>query len=121
MGFIRVVIGILRTRLSQVAALSFLGCRELLARIKDLFVSGLDFSAPKGCLIIDIGAGATDLALLSLGRVVSSRSLRVGADAIANSLAIYLKNSHRRHSPDGRGFTTSWITRTNNAADWFNV
>jgi len=57
--------------------------------------SGLDFSRPKGCMIIDIGAGTTDLALLSLGRVVSSRSLRAGADAIASSLAIYLKNSHR--------------------------
>jgi len=59
--------------------------------------SGLDFSRPKGCMIIDIGAGTTDLALLSLGRVVSSRSLRAGADAIANSLAIYLKNSRRIH------------------------
>ena len=57
--------------------------------------SGLDFGLPKGCLVIDIGAGTTDLAMLSLGRVVESRSLRVGAEALTSAFKNYLKNERR--------------------------
>ena len=55
----------------------------------------LNFSMPRGCLIIDVGAGTTDLAMLSLGRVVDSRSLRIGAEALSSAFANYLKNTRR--------------------------
>ena len=57
--------------------------------------SGLNFSQPRGCLIIDIGAGTTDIAMLSLGRVVESRSLRIGADALIEAFSNYVKNELR--------------------------
>ncbi len=57
--------------------------------------SGINFSQPKGCLIIDVGAGTTDLAMLSLGRVVASRSLRIGADALTEAFSNFLKNERR--------------------------
>jgi rod shape-determining protein MreB len=37
--------------------------------------AGLDFTQARGCLVIDRGAGTTDIAMLSLGRVVQSRSI----------------------------------------------
>jgi len=57
--------------------------------------STIDFGQPRGCLIIDVGAGTTDLAMLSLGRVVESRSLRIGSDALISAFANYLKNQRR--------------------------
>lgn len=57
--------------------------------------SGLNFSAPRGCLVIDVGAGTTDIAMLSLGRVVESRSLRIGGDALVAAFSNYMKNEQR--------------------------
>jgi rod shape-determining protein MreB len=57
--------------------------------------AGLNFGAPRGCLIIDVGAGTTDIAMLSLGRVVESRSLRIGADALVQAFANYVTNELR--------------------------
>jgi rod shape-determining protein MreB len=57
--------------------------------------AGLNFGAPRGCLIVDMGAGTTDIAMLSLGRVVESRSLRVGADALVQAFTNYLMNQLR--------------------------
>ncbi len=57
--------------------------------------AGLDFGQPRGCLIIDVGAGTTDIAMLSLGRVVESRSLRIGADALVQAFANYVTNELR--------------------------
>jgi rod shape-determining protein MreB len=57
--------------------------------------AGLNFAQPRGCLIIDVGAGTTDLAMLSLGRVVESRSLRIGGDALVGSFTNFMKNELR--------------------------
>lgn len=57
--------------------------------------AGLNFSQARGCLIIDVGAGTTDLAMLSLGRVVESRSLRIGADALISAFSNFVKNELR--------------------------
>ena len=57
--------------------------------------SGLDFTQPRGCLIIDIGAGTTDIAMLSLGRVVQSRSLKVGSEALVAAFISFLNNEIR--------------------------
>lgn len=52
--------------------------------------AGLDIFKPKGSMIIDIGGGTSDIAVLSLGDVVAAKSLRVAGDkmneAIANSI-----------------------------------
>ena len=57
--------------------------------------SGLDFTQPRGCLIIDIGAGTTDIAMLSLGQVVQSRSIKIGAEALVTAFISYLNNEIR--------------------------
>jgi len=57
--------------------------------------SGLDFTQPRGCLVIDIGAGTTDIAMLSLGRVVQSRSIKIGAEALVNAFISHLNNEIR--------------------------
>jgi rod shape-determining protein MreB len=62
--------------------------------------AGLNFSAPRGCLVIDVGAGTTDIAMLSLGRVVESRSLRIGGDALVAAFTNYMKNELRLNVGD---------------------
>jgi rod shape-determining protein MreB len=57
--------------------------------------AGLDFTQPRGCLVIDIGAGTTDIAMLSLGRVVQSRSIKIGAEALVNAFISHLSNEIR--------------------------
>jgi rod shape-determining protein MreB len=57
--------------------------------------SGLNFAEPRGCLVIDVGAGTTDIAMLSLGRVVESRSLRIGGDALVDAFTNFMKNDLR--------------------------
>ena len=57
--------------------------------------AGLNFSEPRGCLVIDVGAGTTDIAMLSLGRVVESRSLRIGGDALVAAFTNFMKNELR--------------------------
>ena len=39
--------------------------------------AGLDISKPSGCMVLDIGGGTTDVAVLSLGEIVASTSLKV--------------------------------------------
>jgi rod shape-determining protein MreB len=57
--------------------------------------SGLNFAEPRGCLVIDIGAGTCDIALMSLGRVVNSKSVKVGGDAFVAAFVNYLANELR--------------------------
>ena len=57
--------------------------------------AGLDFTQPRGCLVVDIGAGTTDIAMLSLGRVVESRSIKIGGDAFVAAFVSYLNNEIR--------------------------
>lgn len=56
--------------------------------------SGLPVQEPLGSMIVDIGGGTSDIAVISLGGVVSSRSLRVGGDAMDNSIVNYIKNKY---------------------------
>src|SRR5690606_22461087 len=44
--------------------------------------AGLDISQPSGNMVVDVGGGTSDIAVLSLGGIVVSRSLRVGGDAL---------------------------------------
>ena len=44
--------------------------------------AGLDISAPSASMVIDIGGGTTDIAILSLGDIVNSKSIRVAGDLL---------------------------------------
>ncbi len=55
---------------------------------------GMDISSPKGCMIVDIGGGTSEVAVISLGGIVSSRSIRVAGDCFDNSIINYIKKHH---------------------------
>ena len=57
--------------------------------------AGLPISEPQGSLIVDIGGGTTDVAVISLGGIVTSRSIRVGGDAMDNAIVNYVKNKYQ--------------------------
>ncbi|HHY37010.1 MAG TPA: rod shape-determining protein [Firmicutes bacterium] len=53
--------------------------------------AGLDISEPSGNMVVDVGGGTTDIAVMSLGGVVLSQSLRVGGDDLDESIIRYVK------------------------------
>jgi rod shape-determining protein MreB len=57
--------------------------------------SGLPVSEPTGSLIIDIGGGTTEVALISLGDIVVSRSIRVGGDEMDEAIINWCKREHQ--------------------------
>ena len=56
---------------------------------------GLDISKSSGNMVIDIGGGTTDIAVLSLGGVVVSRSLKVAGNVFDNDIKEYIKDEYR--------------------------
>jgi len=56
--------------------------------------AGLDIAAPEGSMVVDIGGGTTDIAVLSLGGIVISKSVRVGGDKLDESLVRYMRRYH---------------------------
>ena len=55
---------------------------------------GLPVQEPSGNMIIDIGGGTTDVAIISLAGIVASKSIRVAGDKLTESIAHYLKNTY---------------------------
>src|SRR5207245_11250656 len=55
--------------------------------------AGLPVSDPTGSMVVDIGGGTTEVAVLSLGGIVYSRSVRVGRDKMDEAIIAYI----RRH------------------------
>ena len=54
--------------------------------------AGLSVSGPTGSMIADIGGGTTEIAAMSLGGVVASRSIKTAGDALDASIANYLRS-----------------------------
>ncbi|MBR7042073.1 MAG: rod shape-determining protein MreB, partial [Bacilli bacterium] len=57
--------------------------------------AGMDISKPSGNMIIDIGGGTTDIAVLSLGGIVLSASIRVAGNAFDNDIIKYIKDKYK--------------------------
>ena len=53
--------------------------------------AGLPISEPTGSMIVDIGGGTTEIAVMSLGGIVYSQSLRVAGDALDQSIVTYMR------------------------------
>jgi rod shape-determining protein MreB len=53
--------------------------------------AGIDISQPTGCMVLDIGGGTTDVAVMSLGGIVVSDSVRVGGDKFDEAIVRYVK------------------------------
>jgi len=56
--------------------------------------AGLEISEPRGSMVVDIGGGTTDIAVLSLGSIVTSKSIRIGGDNFDASLIRYMRRYH---------------------------
>ncbi len=56
--------------------------------------AGLPISTPGGNMVVDIGGGTTDIAVISLGGIVISRSLRIGGNKIDEVIVRHIKNSY---------------------------
>ncbi|APP02699.1 rod shape-determining protein [Lactobacillus delbrueckii] len=57
--------------------------------------AGLDIFKPQGNMVIDIGGGTTDIAILSMGEIVTSKSLRYAGDRMNQAIVNYIKANHQ--------------------------
>ena len=57
--------------------------------------AGLDISKPTGNMVIDIGGGTTDIAVLSLGNIVTSESVKIAGNAFDQDIINYLKENYK--------------------------
>lgn len=57
--------------------------------------AGLDISKPSGSMVIDIGGGTTDIAILSLGDIVISTSIKIAGNSFDNEIMKYIKNKYK--------------------------
>ena len=56
--------------------------------------AGLPVHEPTGNMVVDIGGGTTEVAVISLGGIVTSRSIRVGGDQMDESIMQYIKRTY---------------------------
>ncbi len=57
--------------------------------------AGLPISEPSGCMVVDIGGGTTEIAILSLGGVVHASSLKVGGDTMDDAIVNFMRSVHK--------------------------
>ena len=55
---------------------------------------GLEVEAPKGSMVVDIGGGTTEIAVISLGGIVIQDSIRIAGDVFTNDIQTYLRQQH---------------------------
>ncbi len=56
--------------------------------------AGLPVTEPTGSMVVDVGGGTTEVAVLSLGGIVYSRSVRVGGDKMDEAIIGYIRRNH---------------------------
>ena len=56
--------------------------------------AGLPITEPRASMVVDIGGGTTEVAILSLGGIVYSNSVRVGGDKIDRAIVEFIKDKH---------------------------
>ena len=56
--------------------------------------AGLPVTEPSGSMVVDIGGGTTEVAVISLGGIVYSRSVRVGGDKMDEAIISYIRRAH---------------------------
>lgn len=55
---------------------------------------GLDVEAPEGSMIIDIGGGTTEIAVIALGGIVCNKSIRIAGDGFTADIQAYMRHQH---------------------------
>lgn len=57
--------------------------------------AGIDISKPDGVMVIDIGGGTTDIAVISLGGIVASTSVKMAGDKFDEAIIKYMRKTHK--------------------------
>jgi rod shape-determining protein MreB len=57
--------------------------------------AGMDIFQPSGNMVVDIGGGTTDVAVLSMGDIVTSQSIKVAGDTFDNDITQYIKKQYK--------------------------
>ena len=57
--------------------------------------AGMDISKPSGNMVIDIGGGTTDIAVLSLGGIVTSSSIKIAGNVFDSDIMKYIKDKYK--------------------------
>ncbi|KMY29130.1 rod shape-determining protein MreB [Lysinibacillus xylanilyticus] len=57
--------------------------------------AGMDIFQPSGNMVVDIGGGTTDIAVLSMGDIVTSESIKVAGDIFDNDILQYIKKEYK--------------------------
>lgn len=55
---------------------------------------GIDVEAPSGSMVVDIGGGTTEIAVIALGGIVCNQSLRVAGDGFTGDIQAYMRHQH---------------------------
>lgn len=55
---------------------------------------GIDVEAPEGNMIVDIGGGTTEIAVISLGGIVSNKSIRIAGDDLTEDIMEHMRRAH---------------------------
>ncbi len=57
--------------------------------------AGIDIAKPDGVMVIDIGGGTTDIAVISLGGIVASSSVKMAGDKFDEAIVKYMRKAHK--------------------------
>ena len=55
---------------------------------------GIDVEAPEGSMVVDIGGGTTEIAVIALGGIVTNKSIRVAGDGFTADIQAYMRHQH---------------------------
>ncbi len=58
---------------------------------------GVDIMQPKGNMIVDIGGGTTEIAVIALGGIVCDKSVKIAGDVFTNDIIYYMRTQHNLH------------------------
>ncbi len=73
------------------------GAREVLLIDEPMAAAigaGLNVHQAKGCMVVDIGGGTSEVAIISLGGIVTARSLRIGGNHMDDAILKHVKKNH---------------------------
>lgn len=73
------------------------GAREVLLLDEPMAAAigaGLNVNQAKGCMVVDVGGGTSEVAIISLGGIVTARSLRIGGNHMDDAILKHVKKNH---------------------------
>ena len=76
------------------------GAREVYLILEPMAAAlgiGLDILAPKGNMVVDIGGGTTEIAVMSLGGIVANKSITIAGDEFTEDIQQYMRRQHNIH------------------------